>query len=115
MIKVKIYKTSGDNIIRYTVSGHSGYDIKGQDIVCAAVSVLAQNTINSLIEVCGIKEDKINYSIDENRGYLDVSIPRQIDEYTRIKVQTVLRTLELGIQSIMENYPGYITLEYGEV
>ncbi len=115
MIEVKIYKSNEDHIIRYTVSGHSGYDIKGQDIVCAAVSVLAQNTLNSLVEICGIKEEKIDYSIDENGGYLDVSIPTQLDESIDIMVQTVLRTMELGIQSIVENYPGYVTLKYGEV
>jgi uncharacterized protein YsxB (DUF464 family) len=115
MIKVIIYKTNINHIGRYTISGHSGYDIKGQDIICAAVSVLGQNTLNSLVEICGIREDEIDYFIDEENGFLDVRIPRDIDDDTRIKTETVLRTLELGIKSIMESYPGYITLKYGEV
>jgi len=115
MIKVIIYETNNNHIGRFTISGHSGYDIKGQDIICAAVSVLGQNTLNSLVEVCGIKEDEIDYFIDEEKGFLDARVPRDLDEGTRMKAETVLRTLELGIKSIMESYPGYITLKYGEV
>ncbi|MBU5455460.1 ribosomal-processing cysteine protease Prp [Caproiciproducens sp. MSJ-32] len=113
MIEVKIYVDSEDNIIRYTISGHSGYDVKGQDIVCSAVSVLAQNTLNSLVEVCGISEERIDYSINEKKGFLDVIIPSELDKDTKIKVETVLKTLELGIKSIVENYPKYVTLKYG--
>lgn len=113
MIEVKIYVDSEDNIIRYTISGHAGYHVKGQDIVCSAVSVLAQNTLNSLVEVCGVAEEKIDYFISEEKGFLDVTIPSKLDENTKIKAETVLKTLELGIKSIVENYPEYVTLKYG--
>lgn len=115
MIKVNLYKNSEDYIGKYNVSGHAGYASKGQDIVCAAVSVLAQTTLMSLIEVCGIDEEEIKYAIDDEKGILDVSIPKTIDSDIRNKVQIVLKTFELGIKSIIESYPGYVTLEYREV
>ena len=115
MIEVKLYTNSEDYIEKYNVSGHAMYASKGEDIVCAAVSVLAQTTLMSLIEVCGIDEDEIKYSIDDEKGILDVNIPKTIDTDIRNKVQIVLKTLELGIKSIIESYPGYVTLEYREV
>lgn len=115
MIKVLIFKDKNGFVQRYSISGHAGYDIKGQDIVCAAVSVLAQTVLISLVEVCNIKEEDIDYFIDEKKGILDVYIPKTIDIDTRNKVQVILETLEVGIKSIIESYPEYVILEYGEV
>jgi uncharacterized protein YsxB (DUF464 family) len=115
LIKVLIFKDKNGFVQRYSISGHAGYDIKGQDIVCAAVSVLAQTVLISLVEVCNIKEEDIDYFIDEKKGILDVYIPKTIDIDTRNKVQVILETLEVGIKSIIESYPEYVILEYGEV
>lgn len=55
------------------VDGHAGYAEHGKDIVCAAVSVLTQNLINS-IESLTI--DMIDYEIDEGHikiAYKDLS------------------------------------------
>ena len=115
MIKVKIFKDDKDYINRYTISGHSGYDIKGNDIVCAAVSVLAQTVLFSLVEVCGVKEEEVYYFVEEEKGILDVCLPKAIDKSIKDRTQIVLKTLELGIKAIVENYPEYVILEYGEV
>ncbi len=115
MIKVIIFINKEGYIGKYNISGHAGYDAKGKDIVCAAVSALAQTTLISLVEVCGIEENQIEYFIDEEKGILDVSIPQIIDIDTRDKTEVVLRTLEIGIKSIQKSYPEFIILEYGEV
>ncbi|MCF6465364.1 ribosomal-processing cysteine protease Prp [Clostridium sp. Cult2] len=115
MIKVTIFKDKKGYIGRYNISGHAGYDIKGKDIVCAAVSVLAQTTLVSLVEVCGVPEKEIDYTIDEENGIIDVTISKVIDDNLRMKTEIVLKTLEVGIKSILENYPEYVTLKYREV
>lgn len=115
MIKVIIFKNKEGYIGKYNVSGHAGYDAKGKDIVCAAVSALAQTALISLVEVCDIEEKKIEYFIDEEKGVLDVNIPKIIDIDIRNKVEVVLRTLETGIKLIQKSYPEFIILEYGEV
>jgi len=115
MIKVTIFKDREGYIGRYNISGHAGYDIKGKDIVCAAVSVLAQTTLISLVEVCGVRENILDYEIDEKKGIIDVSLPKTIDRSLRMKTEIVLKTLEVGIKSILENYPEYVTLKYREV
>lgn len=115
MTKVTIYKNNKDYILRYKVLGHSGYDIKGKDIVCAAVSAIAQTALIALVEVLDVKEDLIDYSIDEDIGLLDVRIPQNTSYDELEKINIVLRTFEVGIKSIIESYPGYVTLIYEEV
>lgn len=115
MIKVIIFKNKDNYIEKYNISGHADYDIKGQDIVCAAVSALAQTTLISLVEVCGIEEKKIEYFIDEEKGILDVNIPKTIDIDIRNRSEIVLRTLEIGIKSIQTSYPEFVILKYEEV
>ena len=115
MTRVIIFKNKDNHITGYNISGHSGYDIKGQDIVCAAISVLAQTALMSLIEVCGINENIIEYFIDEQEGILNVDISGSMDMNIEDKSEIVLKTLEIGIKSIEKSYPEFVTLEYEEV
>lgn len=115
MIRVKLFKDKQGNIKKYTIEGHAEYKAHGEDIVCAAVSMLSQTTLISLVDVCGLKEKDVIYSIDENIGYLDVNLPINIDSSILEKTQIVLKTLEVGIKSVIESYSRYVTLEYREV
>lgn len=57
-----------------TVDGHAGYAKTGNDIICAAVSALAQGLIHSLI---ALTDDKISYHVaDEciDINYKDLSV-----------------------------------------
>ncbi len=47
MIRVQIVKKEGQ-YQRFSIDGHAGYAEMGEDIVCAAVSALVINTINSI-------------------------------------------------------------------
>lgn len=49
------------------VSGHAEYAETGNDIICAAVSALAQGLIHSLE---ALTEDKISYRVET--GYMDL-------------------------------------------
>lgn len=115
MTKVTIYKNSEGYISRFRVEGHSGYDTKGKDIVCAAVSVLAQTVLIALVEVLNINEELIDYSIDEDAGLLDVSVPAVLSHVDLDRINTLLRTFEVGIKSIINGYSEYVTLIYKEV
>ncbi len=115
MIKVNIYRDKFKNIVKYSVEGHSGFAEKGRDIVCAAVSVLAQTTLISLNKVCGIDEKHMHYSIDDINGMLLVFLSNNLDKEKRIKANIVLESMETGLLAITEDYPEYVTLEYREV
>ncbi len=112
MIRVKIYKDKNGYIRRYSISGHSNYAEYGFDIVCAGVSALSQTALISLVEVCDIEEKSIKYKIDDKTGFLDVRLSKDIQILKLEKSQILLKSLVIGIESIIKNYPDYINLEY---
>lgn len=115
MIKIEIYKDIVGNIFKYSVEGHAGYSTKGNDIVCSAVSMLAQTTLIALNKVGKIDEESIDYSIDEEKGILKVAIPRDLSNEQLNTTNTILKTMEVGIKAVIDSYPEYITLKYREV
>ncbi|MBO5561887.1 MAG: ribosomal-processing cysteine protease Prp [Firmicutes bacterium] len=75
-----------------------GFDIKdhGDPIVCSGVSVLTMNTINSLEALLGITPAlEINESGE---------IHFTVDDHKNEKAQLLLRSLELGLKGIEEEY-----------
>ena len=94
MIKVSVRK-SDDLITGFTINGHSGFADKGKDIVCAAISVLAINAVNSIESFTGVKP-----YVDESDGFLDVRFEKYSDE----KVRLLLDSMVLGMQGVMEEY-----------
>jgi len=115
MIKIEIYKDLSGNVFQYLVEGHAGYSTKGNDIVCAAVSMLAQTILIALNEVGKIDEEDIDYTIDEEKGILNVVIPRDLSKEQLNIVDTIFKTMEVGIKSLIDSYPEYIALKYREV
>lgn len=51
-----------------TVDGHAGFAETGNDIICAAVSALAQGLVHSLV---ALTDDKITYHIAG--GHIDIN------------------------------------------
>lgn len=115
MTYVEIFKDNDNNIKRYRIIDHTGYAEKGEDVVCAAVSVLAQTTLMALVEVVGLPEKDIEFIIDEAKPLLDVKLPENLREALNREAQILLRTFELGIEKIIESYGEYVTLSYREV
>ncbi|WP_077368066.1 ribosomal-processing cysteine protease Prp [Anaerosalibacter sp. Marseille-P3206] len=115
MTRITLYKDVNGSIFKYTVEGHAGYSTSGNDIVCAAISMLVQTTLIALNEVSKIDENNIDYNIDEKKGILEVSIPRNLPEKQIYDANIILKTMEVGIKALIESYPKYITLRYGEV
>jgi uncharacterized protein len=112
MIIAKIYKDKEGYIRRYSINGHSNYAEYGNDIVCAGVSALTQTVLISLVKVCKIEENTIRYKIDDKTGFLDVSLPEDIEAFKLENSQILLKSLVVGINSMIESYPDYINLEY---
>lgn len=94
MIRVVI-RYSGDVIDGYTIDGHAGYADKGEDIVCAAVSVLGINTVNALQKIAGE-----TFLMKEEDGCLVVSFEHRPSG----QADVLLRAFELGITDIAREY-----------
>ena len=96
------------NLRGFEFDGHAGYAESGKDIVCAGVSALVLNMINSVDEFC---EDKYMLDINEDNGHVKFSF---IDEPSYNAI-LLINSLELGIKGIKETYSQHITLDYREV
>ena len=53
--------------------------------------------------------------IDNKTGFLDVNLPENIENDLLKNAQIVLNTLVVGINSVIESYPKYVTLQNREV
>ncbi|MEW9700126.1 ribosomal-processing cysteine protease Prp [Paenibacillus sp. SI8] len=110
MIYVTIERLSQDlpQISSFVVEGHAEYDVPGKDLVCAAVSAVTFGTYNSIESLTGV------IPIHEmERGLMDVTIPestRSVPE-TWNKVQLILESMVVMLQTIADNYGEYITIE----
>lgn len=109
MTEICIYRKDKD-IVKYMISGHTGFDEAGQDIVCAAVSTLGISTINGLTEV-----NKISVGCEIRDGYLECVLPENLSEEERKNSNILLETLFLSLKNLEEQYGKYITITELEV
>lgn len=100
MIKVTIYRTESDFTRAFKLVGHAGQAEHGEDIVCAAVSGLAQSIIGSLQEIVGIEPQ---YSLEPGRIYCEIE-EKALDDTRRIQADVLMRAVEIGARQIRESY-----------
>jgi uncharacterized protein YsxB (DUF464 family) len=97
MIKVSIYKNADNLITGLSLSGHADYSEYGSDVVCAAVSALVINTINSIEN---FTSDKFRLEQDEKKGFIEFHVVSPISKQANL----LLNSLVLGLQGIEEEY-----------
>ena len=107
MINVLIKKKQ-NHIINLKITGHAGSDVYGKDLVCAGVSTAGVGVLNMLSKK-GFLDKRIGTSeIDE--GYINIVV-NQVDEVC----QVVLETLEVTLDTMVENYGQFIKISKMEV
>ena len=90
---------------RVTVTGHAGYAERGEDILCAAASMLLQTLSAAVQGLCerGLAEE---CHIDLRHGQGEVScVP--VEEF-RCVVRTVMDSIMLGFTLLGEDYGEYV-------
>ena len=109
MTTVILRKTGEGKYRELRCSGHAGYAEKGDDIVCAALSALVINTLNSLEGLCGLK---VKPDADEEKGLIACDFPEDMDE----RAVLLLDSLALGCVSIEKQYgKKYCKVKFKEV
>ena len=109
MTEICVYR-KGKNIVKYTLSGHTGYAQQGEDIVCAAVSAVAMTTLNGLTDVAEIP---VGYEMAE--GSLECILPEALTNAQRHDADVLLHTMLLSLKNLEEQYGEYITIMELEV
>ena len=90
-------------ITGFSVSGHSGYAERGQDIVCAAISAIVTMAEATINDVCGAKA---KVRVKEEDARISLTLPASCDEEE--SVQAVLAGMLLTLCSMRDDYPDYI-------
>ena len=97
MTTITITKSSDGSFKAVECKGHSGYANHGHDIVCAAISAMTINTINSIDR---FTDDKPIVTQDEDEGIIRF----KFDSPPSGDTDLLLRSFELGVTSIFEEY-----------
>lgn len=97
MIKAKVL-TKDNNYIGYEIQGHANFNEYGNDIVCAAVSAIAQATL------IGLHTLDIGLSKGTGEGLLEVKTHAK-DKENQDKINLLINTLYMAIRNISNQYP----------
>ena len=110
MTQITFYKTTAGEYQGFTCDGHAGYANFGEDIVCASISVLVINTINSLEQITG---EQMQMETDEATGTIRC---RFVDQPLKETSKALMDSLVLGLTQIEKQYgKNYCKLTFEEV
>lgn len=108
MTKVEMFHAELAGWQGFKVLGHSGFAAHGEDIVCAAVSVLTQTTILGLQRVVDVD---CLVQIDEDLGLLICFLPEKISQEKWDQAQLILDVLYVGLTATEAEYGDYLTVK----
>ena len=87
------------------ITGHAGSGEYGFDVICASVSMLAFNFVNSVEEMTGHEPA---LELVDDGGYLKVSKPSGFTEQQEQVWQTLFQSIVIGFENLAENSPEYV-------
>ena len=106
MIKITVYRNSS-GYAGFRSQGHAGYAEEGYDIICAAVSVLTVNTMNSIE---AFTHDR--FHVKEKDGFIECRFTQPLSKASVLLMDSMI----LGLQDIENDYGNeYIRLIFKEV
>lgn len=105
MIKIEMMDT--DKGYSLAVSGHAGYAPAGQDIVCAAVSVLAQTLANK-VEAAARSGRLLTSCVQHGETFVVQALPKPGPN--NLMVASWFDFMEEGLRALAEAYPDNVEL-----
>ena len=107
MINVTFTKEKED-YIKITTTGHALFSKNGDDIVCAAVSALVINTINSIDK---FTDCNLSVYMDQEDGVIDAELDNPNSDSNLL-----MKSLVLGLEGIIKSYSDkYLQINIKEV
>ena len=97
MTTVTIIQSKDGEYKGFVCAGHAGYANSGSDIVCAAISVLVINTINSLDQ---LTKASIDVETEETDGYISCQFKEPLNEAQKLLMDSFV----LGIEHVVDGY-----------
>ncbi len=103
MISVNVYTDNNEKINGVFISGHSGYEEVGKDIVCSAVSTAVLLTASLIEKIC----PKYIFEIDEKKVTMSLKL-LQSNEISDITINNLVEFLK----SVKKDYTKHIKIKY---
>ena len=104
MIRIALRRENG-LYAGFEAKGHALFAPHGQDIVCAAVSILGCTCVNAMESVCGI----IPEITENDNGVLAFQLP-EMNPADNAKAQILMGALRQGLSDLADAYPQYVRL-----
>ncbi len=108
MTKITFYQRGDGTFQGFDSRDHAGYGEEGQDLVCAAVSALVINFVNSLDE---LTEDQYQIEVNQETAEINVVFTEELS----LEGSLLLRSLILGLTSIEKEQEQYLDVIFKEV
>ncbi|HBG01499.1 MAG TPA: ribosomal-processing cysteine protease Prp [Firmicutes bacterium] len=108
MVRLVFYRAKEGGWQGFRAHGHTNYAQHGEDIVCAAISVLTQTAILGLTRVIGID---CLVRVDENEGLLLCILPAGLTGEQWEQAQLVLNVLHVGVLATEEGYGTHVNVK----
>ena len=109
MTNITIFRDKNQNVLGFECIGHAGFAGFGQDVVCAGISILVQNTINS---IQAYTEEGFSCEADEKSG----DIRFHFSDVPEHDAALLINSMILGLQGIQSSYgKKFLKLHFKEV
>ncbi len=108
MIIAKLFH-SKEGICAFSLEGHSGYAEEGSDIVCAAVSAIAQYIIGAAEYM------NLPCRYETKDGFITFSFSEETSKEQKSRMQDFLIPFETALKELCESYGEYLKISCLEV
>lgn len=105
MIEVTFSVNLFGDIVGFKMVGHAGYDTKGRDIICSAMSSISQMALFGIVR---------EYKNDVEYEFTDKKISCMLKRYSKHGDAKVfmLNSMSEYAKALKEQYPEYIAIDY---
>ncbi|WWR14561.1 ribosomal-processing cysteine protease Prp [Lachnospiraceae bacterium JLR.KK008] len=109
MTTITVFQSTEGRYKGFYCEGHAGFSKAGTDIVCAAVSILVINTINSIAQFGG---QKFTCSQKEKDGVIRFELAGEPTKETSLLLDSMI----LGLKEVEKQYhKKYLKVNFKEV
>lgn len=106
MIQAVFERAEDGELRRAEITGHAANGKYGFDVVCASVSTLAINFVNSVEKFAGYEPDLELNEIEG--GFLKVEIPQDLPPHQREMTQLFFESFFLGMANLSEDSTEFV-------
>ena len=106
MLVIRVVRRPNGDIVGLHAEGHTGFDRRGRDIVCAGASAVVHTAVLGVTQAAGVPA-----RTRTGDGYLTMELePGDLPEDRWRQAQAVLEAAVLGVREIARQYPRHVAV-----